>query len=70
MAWRCKECGSSNFVKTLKETILVEVEFYKEGYECEEKVIDSNICENLMCKDCGNQSSIFCQIDDIAEWSD
>lgn len=68
--WKCKKCESSKFIKIFKEVIEVTVEFDADGVEVDEQVKSEGVQEHLECENCGNAASIFCLIEDIANYSE
>lgn len=72
MSWACKECKGKKFRAIQKEeTIITGTIFDKDGYktmDVRDEETSSTIDEYLECSSCGNKSTVFSLIEDIAYW--
>lgn len=70
MAWKCKECGSTNFKMSEIMEAEFKVIFDENGVEEKRQEISCDKEERLRCANCGNIGNIFNFIEDIAEWEE
>ncbi|MDK4488281.1 hypothetical protein MWG08_10020 [Fusobacterium necrophorum] len=66
MMWKCKECGSDDFIERVVGGYEKYSSYDKNGYS--EGFEESDYEAIIECNNCGNYKDTSCNISNIADW--